>query len=108
MSDHQPLADVKIVDLTHALAGSFCTHQLQLLGADVVKIEPPGTGDDFRERPATFAAINAGKRSVVLDLKSELGHQALSRLVARSDVLVENIGPASPKNLASTGPRCRR
>jgi CoA:oxalate CoA-transferase len=93
MSDHQPLAGVKIVDLTHALAGSFCTHQLQLLGADVIKIEPPVTGDDFRERPATFAAINAGKRSVVLDLKTALGHQALSRLVANSDVLVENYRP---------------
>src|SRR6476660_5423675 len=104
MSDHQPLAGVKIVDLTHALAGSFCTHQLQLLGADVVKIEPPGTGDDFRERPATFAAINAGKRSVVLDLKSELGHQALSRLVARSDVLVENYRPGVTEKLGVDWP----
>jgi crotonobetainyl-CoA:carnitine CoA-transferase CaiB-like acyl-CoA transferase len=93
MSGHQPLTGIKIVDLTHALAGSFCTHQLQLLGADVIKIEPPGTGDDFRERPATFAAINAGKRSVVLDLKAELGQQALRRLVERSDVLVENYRP---------------
>jgi CoA:oxalate CoA-transferase len=104
MSDHQPLADVKVVDLTHALAGSFCTHQLQLLGADVVKIEAPGTGDDFRERPATFAAINAGKRSVVLDLKTELGHQALSRLVARSDVLVENYRPGVTEKLGVDWP----
>ena len=50
-----PLNGIKVVDLTHALSGSFCTQQLHLLGAEVVKVEPPGTGDDFRERPATFA-----------------------------------------------------
>jgi len=105
MGDHQPLADVKVVDLTHALAGSFCTHQLQMLGADVVKIEPPGTGDDFRERPATFAAINAGKRSVVLDLKSHLGSEALRRLVAKSDVMVENYRPGVTEKLGVDWPR---
>jgi CoA:oxalate CoA-transferase len=94
-----PLDDVKVVDLTHALAGSFCTQQLHLLGADVVKVEPPGTGDDFRERPATFAAINAGKRSVVLDLKSDQGKDALRRLVERSDVLVENYRPGVTETL---------
>jgi CoA:oxalate CoA-transferase len=94
-----PLDGVKVVDLTHALSGSFCTQQLHLLGADVVKIEPPGTGDDFRERPATFAAINAGKRSVVLDLKSAHGKEALRRLVQRSDVLVENYRPGVTRNL---------
>jgi CoA:oxalate CoA-transferase len=88
-----PLDGIKVADLTHALAGSFCTQQLHLLGADVVKIEPPGSGDDFRERPATFASINAGKRSVVLDLKSAHGKEALRRLVQRSDVLVENYRP---------------
>ena len=48
MTNNEPLAGVRVADLTHALSGSFCTHQLQLLGADVIKIEPPGTGDDFR------------------------------------------------------------
>jgi crotonobetainyl-CoA:carnitine CoA-transferase CaiB-like acyl-CoA transferase len=89
----QPLAGVRVVDLTHALSGPFCTQQLQLLGADVIKVEPPGGGDDFRERPAVFAAMNAGKRSVVLDLKSESGLRTLRRLVACSDVLVENYRP---------------
>jgi len=74
-----PLAGVRVVDLTHALAGSFCTHHLQLLGATVTKVEPPGTGDDFRERPATFAAINAGKRSIVLDLKTPVGVEVCVR-----------------------------
>jgi CoA:oxalate CoA-transferase len=95
----QPLSGVHIADLSHALAGPFCTHQLQLLGADVVKIEPPGSGDDFRERPSVFAAINAGKRSVVLDLKTESGRAALLRLIARSDVLVENYRPGVTTSL---------
>jgi crotonobetainyl-CoA:carnitine CoA-transferase CaiB-like acyl-CoA transferase len=88
-----------VADLTHALAGSFCTHQLQLLGADVIKVEPPGTGDDFRERPATFAAINAGKRSIVLDLKTPPGQKALRQLVGRADVLVENYRPGVTEKL---------
>src|SRR4051812_14595792 len=54
----QPLAGILVVDLTHALAGPFCTHQLQLLGADVVKVEPPRGGDDFRARPGIFEAVN--------------------------------------------------
>jgi CoA:oxalate CoA-transferase len=95
----EALAGVRVADLTHALAGSFCTHQLQLLGADVIKVEPPGTGDDFRERPAVFAAINAGKRSVVLDLKSEEGMAALRRLVQTVDVFVENYRPGVTEKL---------
>jgi len=64
------LEGIKVLDLTHALAGPFCTYQLQLLGADVVKIEKPGEGDDFRDfaRPddwavgPAFVASNGGKR----------------------------------------------
>ena len=93
-----PLAGITVADLTHALSGSFCTQQLHLLGADVVKVEPP-VGDDFRERPATFAALNAGKRSVVLDLKSESGHALLLRLVQRADVFVENFRPGVTRDL---------
>jgi crotonobetainyl-CoA:carnitine CoA-transferase CaiB-like acyl-CoA transferase len=93
-----PLAGVTVADLTHALSGSFCTQQLHLLGAEVIKVEPPA-GDDFRERPATFAALNAGKRSVVLDLKSESGREALLRLVQRSDVFVENFRPGVTRDL---------
>jgi len=93
-----PLDGIRVADLTHALSGSFCTRQLHLLGADVIKVEPP-VGDDFRERPATFAAINAGKRSVVLDLKSEPGREALLRVVERSDVLVENFRPGVTRDL---------
>lgn len=88
----QPLTGVRVIDLTHALAGPFCTHHLQLMGAEVIKVEPPH-GDDFREREGAFAASNAGKKSVVLDLKTEAGRQALDRLVQAGDVLVENYRP---------------
>ena len=100
----QPLAGVRVADLTHALAGPFCTQQLQLLGADVIKLEPPDAGDDFRERPSVFAAINAGKRSVVVDLKSAPGKAILERLVARSDVLVENYRPGVTARLGIDWP----
>jgi CoA:oxalate CoA-transferase len=99
MTDIEPLAGVRVADLTHALAGSFCTYQLQLLGADVIKVEPPGIGDDFRERPATFAAINAGKRSIVLDLKTADGRDALRELVKTADILVENFRPGVTQKL---------
>lgn len=95
----QPLDGIRVLDLTHALAGPFCTQQLQLLGADVIKVEQPGTGDDFRERPAVFAAINAGKRSIVLDLKAPDGLSVLHRLVQRADVLVENYRPGVTETL---------
>lgn len=88
------LEGIRVIDLTHALAGPMCTHQLALLGADVIKIEPPGTGDDFRPRPhGRFAAVNAGKKSVVLDLKSPDGRDTLRKLIATADVVVENFRP---------------
>ncbi|HMS96775.1 MAG TPA: CoA transferase, partial [Tabrizicola sp.] len=70
-----PLSGVTILDLTHVLAGPFCTKGLQDLGAKVIKEERPGTGDDTRAFPpflhgesAYFAALNAGKQSIALDL----------------------------------------
>ena len=96
-----PLAGVRILDLTQALAGPFCTMLLADLGADVVKIEPPA-GDMTRfSGPFTredtekayggyFASINRDKRSVVLDLKEERDRDVLRRLVDGADALVEN------------------
>lgn len=96
-----PLADVRVVDLTQALAGPFCTMLLADLGADVIKIEPPG-GDMARtlgphpaDRTATdyggyFASVNRNKRSVMLDIKTEAGREALCKLVATADAVVEN------------------
>ena len=96
-----PLAGVRVLDLTQALAGPFCTMLLADLGAEVVKVEPP-QGDMTRfggpfTREDTeqayggyFASINRNKRGVVLDLKTDFGREAVLRLAARSDVVVEN------------------
>src|SRR5579859_2731284 len=99
----QALDGITVLDLTHALAGPFCTYQLQLLGADVVKVERPDTGDDFRDfaRPEgwqlgpSFIAVNAGKRSITVDLKHPLGKEVVLLLAGRADVVVENQRPAS-------------
>jgi CoA:oxalate CoA-transferase len=97
------LEGIHVLDLTHALAGPFCTYQLQLLGADVVKIERPGVGDDFREFARadgwsvgpSFIAVNAGKRSVTVDLKQPDGQAIVRKLAERADVVVENQRPGS-------------
>ena len=71
-----PLTGIVVLDLTHVLAGPFCSHTLQDLGAMVIKVERPGAGDDTRAFPpflngesAYFATLNAGKQSIALDLK---------------------------------------
>jgi crotonobetainyl-CoA:carnitine CoA-transferase CaiB-like acyl-CoA transferase len=88
------LAGVKVVDLTHALAGPLCTHQLHVQGADVIKIEPPGRGDDFRARPyGRFDCMNGGKRSVTLNLKDAEARKILLRMLEIADVVVENFRP---------------
>ena len=95
-----PLNGILILDLTHVLAGPFCTQSLQDLGARVIKVERPGTGDDTRAFPpflkgesAYFATLNAGKQSIALDLKATADRAIFDRLVARADVLVENYRP---------------
>src|SRR5207248_4375157 len=101
------LRDVRVIDLTRALAGPYCTLILGDLGADVIKIEQPGHGDEARTwgppfigRDASyFYMINRNKRSVVLDLKSERGQEALRRLIRRGDVLVENFSPGTMARL---------
>ena len=93
-----PLHDLRVIDFTHALNGPFCTMLLGQLGAEIIKIEPPG-GDRFRRswmprdagRDAyEFLWININKKSVVLNLKTERGVDLARQLIARSDVLVEN------------------
>ncbi len=99
-----PLNGVSVLDLTNVLAGPFCCHQLAHLGADVIKVEVPGSGDLARVLGAdpelnaalmgvSFLAQNAGKRSVTINLKSPDGVALLKRLVERADVLVENFRP---------------
>jgi crotonobetainyl-CoA:carnitine CoA-transferase CaiB-like acyl-CoA transferase len=93
------LEGVRIVDVTQVMAGPFCTMLLADLGADVIKIEPPG-GDMTRRMPGgvgndtpAYNAVNRGKRSVVLDLKSRAGRDAVARLAAKADVFAENSRP---------------
>ena len=117
------LAGIRVLDLTNVLAGPFCTYQLALLGAEVVKIEVPDGGDlarqlgadaelNGRHMGASFLAQNAGKKSLALNLKKDEGKDVLRRLVADADVLVENFRPGvmarlglSYESLAAINPR---
>lgn len=97
-----PLAGVVVVDLTRVLAGPYCTMVLADLGARVIKVEAPGTGDDARAigpfvngESAYFASVNRGKESIALDLKQEGDRAIFSDLLARADVLVENFRPGA-------------
>jgi len=93
------LAGLRVVDLTQVMAGPFCTMLLADLGADVIKIEPPN-GDSTRTMPGavgtdspSFNAVNRGKRSVVLNLKTKEGVEAVKTLARTADVFVENYRP---------------
>jgi CoA:oxalate CoA-transferase len=101
-----PLSGVTVLDLTHVLAGPFCSHTLQDLGARVIKVERPGLGDDTRAFPpfvndtsAYFAALNSGKQSIALDLKSPTDRGIFDRLLARADVILENYRPGVMERL---------
>ncbi|MEX0328288.1 MAG: CaiB/BaiF CoA transferase family protein [Ruegeria sp.] len=100
----EPLAGVRVLDLTNVLAGPYCCYQLALMGAEVIKVERPGSGDLARVLGAdpvrnkarmgiSFLAQNADKKSVTLDMKAERGKTLLKRLVRSADVLVENFRP---------------
>jgi CoA:oxalate CoA-transferase len=100
-----PLAGVRVLDLTRVLAGPYCTTLLWELGADVLKIEQPGHGDDTRAFPpfqngesVYFASINRGKRSLALDLKQDEDRVLFEELLSRADVLVENFRPRTMAN----------
>jgi crotonobetainyl-CoA:carnitine CoA-transferase CaiB-like acyl-CoA transferase len=95
-----PLAGITVIDLTRVLAGPFATQSLGDLGAEVLKIEPPESGDETRHFPPFvdgeshyFLGINRNKKSLVVDLQQEAGKEILRRLVAKADVLVENYRP---------------
>ncbi len=101
-----PLQGIKVIDLTRVLAGPFCTMTLADLGAEIIKIEKPGTGDDSRAfgphlhgESAYFMSINRGKKSLTLDLKSEKGREIFLLLIKDADVLVENFKPGVMKKL---------
>lgn len=102
-----PLAGIRVLDLTRVLAGPYCTMFLGDLGADIVKVEEPGVGDDTRlwgppfvgGESAYFLCINRNKKSLSLNLKSEQGAELLRKLAARADVLVENFRPGTMERL---------
>ena len=104
---NQALDGVRVLDLTRALAGPYCTMMLGDMGADVIKVERPGRGDDSRSwgppfiegESAYFLCTNRNKRSVELDMRSDLGQEILRKLVAVSDIVVENFKTGSLEKL---------
>ena len=100
------LSGIRVIDFTHMLAGPFATWVLGALGADVIKVERPGTGDFTREiapqvggESIYFASVNRNKRSIALDLKSKEGREIVGRLAANADILVENNRPGVMERL---------
>lgn len=100
----KPLRNVRVLDLTNVLAGPFCCHQLAHMGAEVIKVETPGTGDLARQLGAdpelnqnlmgvSFLAQNPGKQSITINLKHADGKAVFRKLVESADVLVENFRP---------------
>ncbi len=101
-----PLSALRVIDLTHMLAGPYCTWVLGALGADVIKVERPGQGDFTRglapfvdDDSIYFLSVNRNKRSITLNLKTDEGRAALLRLAARADVLVETNRPGAMTRL---------
>src|SRR6058998_1178678 len=109
------LDGIRVVDLTRALAGPYCTLMLADQGADVVKIEIPGVGDEAREWApphiggisAYYLSINRNKRSLTCDLKHPDGRKVLERLIERGDVVVENFNPGVLARLGFPDERVR-
>ena len=100
------LKNIKVIDLTRFVAGPHCTLVLSDLGAEVIKIEKPGKGDDLRiigpkllETSLWAAVLNRGKKSVSLNLKTKIGKEILLKLIQEADVLVENFRPGVMEKL---------
>ena len=100
------LKNIKVIDLTRFVAGPHCTLVLSDLGAEVIKIEKPGKGDDLRiigpkllGTSLWAAVLNRGKKSVSLNLKTKIGKEILLKLIQEADVLVENFRPGVMEKL---------
>ena len=109
----KPLAGVRVLDLTRVLAGPFAAMMLGDMGADVIKVEETGKGDDTRQWPSFvggessyFMSVNRSKRSLTLNLKAPAGVAILKRLVARSDVVLENFRTGTMEKLGWATRRC--
>jgi formyl-CoA transferase len=111
-----PLEGLRVLDLTRALAGPFCSQMLGDMGADVLKVEQPGVGDNARGwgppfqggESSYFLSVNRNKRSLALNLRDERGAEILRKLVERSDVLLENFVPGTLDRLGFGYDACRR
>ncbi len=113
-----PMAGTRVLDLTRILAGPLCTMMLGDMGAEVIKVEPPGTGDDTRGWGPPFAAgeaayflgINRNKRSITLNMAAPAGQKILAELIAKADVLVDNfkIGTLAKWGFTDAGSRRTR
>jgi formyl-CoA transferase len=107
------LDDIKIIDFTHVQAGPACTQMLAWFGADVIKVERPGSGDvtrsQLRDIPDAdalyFTQLNSNKRSLTLDTKTKEGKEVLEKLIKVSDVMVENFGPGALDRMGFTWER---
>jgi crotonobetainyl-CoA:carnitine CoA-transferase CaiB-like acyl-CoA transferase len=101
-----PLTGVRVLDLTRVLAGPFCAMMLGDMGAEVIKVEEPGKGDDTRSWPpfvggesTYFMSVNRSKKSITLNLKAPEGREVLRKLAKKSDVLLENFRPGTMDKL---------
>lgn len=110
-----PLAGYKVLDLTKVLAGPLCTQYLGDMGAEVVKVEPPGTGDETRKWPpfrdgtgGVFLSVNRNKRSIAVDLKTPEGLGIVHRLAAWADVAIESFAPGVAAKLGVDYPSLRQ
>ena len=107
----RPLSNIRVLDLTNVLAGPFACHHLAHLGAEVIKLERPEGGDDARGwgppmhegTATTFIAVNRGKRSLSLDLRSDADRALLMELLSEADVLVQNMRPGALEDLGLGG-----
>ena len=106
----KPLEGIKIIDFTHVQAGPACTQLLAWFGADVIKVERPGSGDVTRNQlrdisnadALYFTMLNSNKRSLTLDTKTQEGKEVLTKLIKESDVLVENFAPGALDRMGFT------
>ncbi len=110
---NKPLNGIKIIDFTHVQAGPACTQLLAWFGADVIKVERPGSGDVTRTQlqdipnvdALYFTMLNSNKKSLTLDTKKPQGKEVLEKLIRESDVMVENFGPGALDRMGFTWER---
>jgi formyl-CoA transferase len=111
----KPLEGIKIIDFTHVQAGPACTQLLAWFGADVIKVERPGSGDvtrtQLRDIPDVdalyFTMLNSNKKSLTLDTKKPEGKEVLEKMIKESDVMVENFGPGALDRMGFPGSTSR-